>query len=797
MHKLTTIFFAAFFLLLSRSLFSQCTIGHYNVRVEIVPDEFFNEISWRMNDVGQTTVFTSGNCTSRDTLVIKVCVPDSVCAVFTIQDEEGDGLLPDGHYRIFIKDSLVQEGRDYAFSETTYLQCQPGASCVTALPVDTGLIITPSTSEYWGKFIPSVTGTYRLSTCQGNSCPVKVWIYETCENIYITDNQLGTIFYAASGCDSGAVATLYLAENKEYIIRLAHAQRSCSPTPVTARLSYEGPVRGCMDVRACNYQPLATLNDTCYYPGDINCTDGPDFTVVEETLRRSVQLDSIHNPDQCMIKEGCIRGPGIRHVIRFETHFENIGNRDYYIGTPPNSLNHSDPRFVWDPCHQHWHYRGYAEYVLKDQNGSIPIGFKNGFCVLDFLCEKGRPKYTCNLMGVSAGCGDIYDVSLPCQLIDITDLAAGLYTLAIRVNWNRQADTLGRYEQRYDNNVAQVCFRLGYNDKQPVVEWLDVDCEEYRDCNGVLLGNAVPDCTGICNGPNKYGDTNKDSLQNLVDVDAIMTRLMENDTLITPCTDLYADSVLNVTDAALLLECVLHANDPAYWGRRFSCHFPVLKDRLNGLSYLYAGKIDTLAKTFDVRIFNSLQLISAFEFSVSGLVIDSVKSLSQFQGDIRFNAQGKIVGLATEKFIQKNALPSPMLRIYYKKITASEICLEEARAMTDNQYRPVNVRLSSVRCTKAPLSVAIQEPDTEDSFSIVVQPNPLYDQATVFIERFSDHPLQLMLTNMTGQIVRVWKDVTAPTLEIERNDLPAGIYQLWANDGMQQNVFKIMMQGQH
>lgn len=768
-----------------------CDPSFYHVKVEIQPDEFFQEISWVLSDAAHIWNYSSGRCNTRDRLVLEACVPDSVCAVFIISDKGGDGLLPDGYYRIFVNDSLIKQGADYATFESTYMQCGPGEFCTSAIPLDTGVFETPATLEYWGLFTPAITGTYRLNTCTGNQCPTKIWIYDNCENVFITDNQLGSAFYAEGGCDSGAVATLYLAANHPYFLRVGYA-KGCPPAPIHMQLRYEGPVRGCMDKTACNYQPLATLADTCYYPNSSNCLQGPDLTVVQEELRNSVLLDTIHNPDQCMIDEGCLRGLGVRHVIRFSTKIQNIGTTDYYIGTPPENPLQPSTQFVWDPCHHHWHYRGYAEYVLKDQYGNIPIGTKNGFCVLDLGCEGGRAKYTCFKMGISAKCSDTYDLDLPCQWIDITGLPAGTYTLAVRVNWTRQADTLGRHEMRYDNNMAQVCFRLGYQGMQPVIDWLNVDCDNYRDCKGVLLGNAVPDCNGVCDGPDQYGDIDKDSLRTYADINQLMERVLQNDTLALPCNDLYGDSVLNVVDMAVLTECVRYAQDPGYWGLRFACHFPVLQDRPSGAGFLYAGKIDTLAKTFDVRILNTVPL-SGFEFSVSGLVVDSVKMLKPFQGQLRWNADGKIVGLATGALLQKNQLSTPLLRVYYKTPTAPQVCISHLEAMTGEKYRPVRAVISAIRCTPVPFSVGTEDLSDTPSYFLHVQPNPWHEQTILYIERFQERPLQLRLTDMRGQVVRTWSDVRSSTLEISQEGWPAGVYQLWANDGLQQSVIKMVI----
>ena len=92
---------------------------------------------------------------------------------------------------------------------------------------------------------------------------------------------------------------------------------------------------------------------------------------------------------------------------RFTTHIKNSGDLDYYIGVPNDAGTN---QFEWGECHNHWHHNGYAKYDLFDMEGTlIPIGFKNGFCVMDLECSGGgNYQYGCGDMGISAGCGDIY-----------------------------------------------------------------------------------------------------------------------------------------------------------------------------------------------------------------------------------------------------------------------------------------------------------------------------------------------------------------------------------------------------
>jgi len=191
-------------------------------------------------------------------------------------------------------------------------------------------------------------------------------------------------------------------------------------------------------------------------------TAQPDLIVDQASLLRDLRTDLLDNNDPCYINEGCVGGLGDRQLIRFTTHIKNIGTTDFVVGTPPADPTLENDTWEYDQCHQHWHYEGYAQYLLFDQAGNeIPVGLKNGFCLMDSECSDGGTlQYHCGYQGISAGCGDIYGWGLDCQWVDVTDVPSGIYRLVNRVNWTRDLDVNGQAESNYDNNSASVCIQL-------------------------------------------------------------------------------------------------------------------------------------------------------------------------------------------------------------------------------------------------------------------------------------------------------------------------------------------------
>jgi hypothetical protein len=195
-----------------------------------------------------------------------------------------------------------------------------------------------------------------------------------------------------------------------------------------------------------------------------DCPNGPDLLVDGQYLRNTIEQDFVDgDEDSCLVTERCVTGPGRRRVVRFGTRIANIGNEDLAIGTPGGS----NPLWEWAQCHGHYHYANYANYDLIDvESGmALPIGTKNGFCVLDYevwdsdLATSGCDNYDCQNQGISVGCADVYDSTLNCQWVDITDVPAGRYDLRVTAN----PDT-GIPELDYTNNSATVRIEISDSD---------------------------------------------------------------------------------------------------------------------------------------------------------------------------------------------------------------------------------------------------------------------------------------------------------------------------------------------
>jgi hypothetical protein len=188
----------------------------------------------------------------------------------------------------------------------------------------------------------------------------------------------------------------------------------------------------------------------------------PDLTVDRPRLQSSISVETrTFATDSCTVVEGCAL-PGTRKLLLFDTGFINIGTNDLIIGDPAQRPD----IFHFSPCHGHYHMDGVAGYELIDAAGTTVVtGRKQGFCLRDSepaLPGAGPAKYDCNYQGLTAGWEDIYDKSLDCQWLDISDVPSGSYRLRVVCNPDAMFE-----ESNYENNVVDVSITLGTTNNPP------------------------------------------------------------------------------------------------------------------------------------------------------------------------------------------------------------------------------------------------------------------------------------------------------------------------------------------
>jgi hypothetical protein len=175
----------------------------------------------------------------------------------------------------------------------------------------------------------------------------------------------------------------------------------------------------------------------------------PDMIIWGPTLNPKITTRTFTSVS-CDVKEGCVVA-GTRRLLVFDTESRNIGDGDLFLGSPVGN-----PLFEYASCHMHYHFRDFADYRLVDPaSQEVAAGLKVGFCLLDLRrWDTNAPAdaaYSCDNQGIQAGWSDIYSSSLPCQWIDITSLAGGVYTLEVEVDPENRL-----IESNETNNTTRV-----------------------------------------------------------------------------------------------------------------------------------------------------------------------------------------------------------------------------------------------------------------------------------------------------------------------------------------------------
>jgi hypothetical protein len=761
-----------------------CSSTQVEVIIEILTDRYGAELSWELTgSTGTYYAFVRPN-TYKNQLFYRhrVCVPLHQCISFRLHDRFGDGIEAPGYCRVIFQGDTLFPAVTVFTQQTLHLQCRPGEECAVAPQVRPGMHLA-SFEDTWYQFTPDTSGLYRISTRDLNTCDTKIWVYGSCQNLPLAEDNQSTLFFNDNATPEVKQAEIrgYFNARKTYYIRIGDHFNACADS-IRWRLQFEGMVRGCTDSTACNYNPLAAIdNGSCLQAGSLRCPKSPDLRIRQDTLLRSLRLDMVHATDACLIQEGCLRGYGVRQVLRFSTFIENIGERDYFIGMP----NPDNPQFTADNCHNHLHYNGYAEYILLDESGrKHPVGFKNGLCLTDAGCEPGyNAKFSCDNMGIGAHCYDLYWAALECQWIDVTDVPDGKYTLVVRVNWQNRPDALGQSEKNLDNNVAQVCLRLSRASGK-LKYTLDTLCEPYLDCFGVPFGDAQPDCAGVCNGETLSGDVDANGVQEIRDVEKYVTLLLGNDISPTACNDLNADGVITVQDAALLAACLNAASAHPHpnIGAHDHCNFPE-GNLLNPKDTVQVGILQAnwQEQYVDIGIKNPTTHVSAYQFRLRGGTISHVENLVNpvsYPITPRANmSNGMIVGLSyRDSVIHKSEWMQPLCRVHFSNPLQDTIRLQEITAVLNSKKERTVTRLGDSLVVRRKTTPVPAEPEPLLPIQIHIQPNPFQEQAQFAFYHPSTQYFDLNIINTHGMVVQQYFNLRSPGVQIHRQELPPGLY---------------------
>ncbi len=784
MQKIVTFLF---FIALSAQLTAQCDTSQNKITIFIKTDAFPKETGWLLSDKDVTQVYASnppGTYQDAKTVYKKeVCVPKNKCLRFWLTDTNGKGFSEggfSGYCVVKMNNDTIAKILYYEFSQFEYFNCEAGLTCSNPKIITEGTYTTAHKDVFY-QFQPKKNGFYKISTCDvSNKCDTKIWLYEECRsfNAIATDVGYTKVADNSPTCDSLAVIDQVVLNKKQpYTIRIGG--KNCDNKPIKWKLEFLGTVKGCRDSTACNYNYLAEEDGEPCMPQNVPSCHGPDLVIRGDSIARTLFLTT-ENADlnPCFVNEGCLNGFGKRDILRFSSWIANIGDQDYYIG----KRNANPYQFVYDDCHQHYHYKGYAEYLLFDDKGNrLPVGFKSGFCVTDLICtDTTNMKYACEDMGISKTCSDVYDKTLDCQWVDITDVPAGKYTFVARVNWDNSPDKLGHMESRIDNNWAQVCLTIKRDAQNKITFTVDTSaaCKIYKDCKGVPYGASVNDCEGNCAGTARQGDLNKDGKQDLSDTKQYLQESL-NGLSATPCTDLNDDGQINVADASLLVSCLAAGKKHVHagaGGTHDHCRFPQKVFKQQDTVFFSIQNYNPIGKYFDIAIRNPSIGVNAFQFNLTNVQISKVQSLIdtlKYPAQLRASLnKGIVMGIShQDSIIVRATTKKPLCRIFFNNQATVNVALDKIVAVTEvNGYNLVG------KIEGSPIVISSDKEVPLMNLNPVVYPNPTNNNAILEFYNPENESFTLELYDVSGKILRQIKNIRENQVLIERKNLPTGFY---------------------
>lgn len=803
MYKVLLIFLVILSAGFGHQLKSQdCGPGEIPCTLEFLTDNYGYEFSWlAISQTGDTLAssFTSeqlneqGDYINNTLFLESFCAPANECVRIILLDSYNDGFTNGGYARFTAGGNELFLVTNYGGSFQEYFNCEPGFTCDDPFSI-TDFNFTMDVDERWFILNVDSIGQYEINTCDNpDGCDTEIFVYYDCP-IVIEENVEGTLFYNDSNdeCGERAIVINALEAGRDYIVRIQRDNQNCG-NEINININYLGEISGCTDPNACNYDPLATIDDgSCFDFGDPECPKGPDLRLNPFVLASSMFVETINNSDECLVEEGCIRGVGVRDIVRFSTRIENIGELDYFIGAPEDQPD----QFTYDNCHNHFHYDGYAQYSLYDTHGQhIPIGYKNGFCVLDLECPSpGMAKYGCDYMGITAGCADIYDSYIDCQWLDITDVPDGDYVFVAVVNVDLARDALGRAETDTLNNYAQVCISFDRSSGELLVTQ-DPDCEPYVDCNGEIYGTAQEDCEGNCGGTKKIGDIDLDQMHSMNDVSMYVDMIMNQEEA-TPCNDLFADSDINVYDASLLQSCVTfgltHDHTDGSTAHNH-CAFPGgINNFLDTMSLDVKYDIENEPDYLIVDITNPTDGLQAFQLEITGAKVEQVlqntlltEQIFEFFID---EDRGFVLGMpVASASLARSNVEQGFLKIKIEP-TEAMVCVTNTMLVADNdQIIAQKFTNDCVLTDWSSVETLAEHKDLE------MFPNPVSDKLNIQIDNDSFEPETISFMTLNGETV-FSDNLVSKNYSIDVKDWAEGMYFVLVNGKDLQYTKKFIVQ---
>jgi gliding motility-associated-like protein len=110
---------SVFLFLSGKQFFSQCPTGQALLEINIVPDFFSDEISWKV--LQNSTQILAGTSNSN-----QICVDTAQCIIVIVNDAGNDGICCAygiGYFEVFMDSKKIGNGSSFGSVDSTYFNC--------------------------------------------------------------------------------------------------------------------------------------------------------------------------------------------------------------------------------------------------------------------------------------------------------------------------------------------------------------------------------------------------------------------------------------------------------------------------------------------------------------------------------------------------------------------------------------------------------------------------------------------------------------------------------------------------
>jgi len=389
-------------------------------------------------------------------------------------------------------------------------------------------------------------------------------------------------------------------------------------------------------------------------------------------------------------------------------------------------------------------------------------------------------------MGMSAGCFDTYESDLLCQWIDVTDAPDGIYTLVVRVNYNRAPDIFGRSETNFDNNWAQVCVDLSRTQGVLTLQILE-SCPDYTDCMGVRFGSTTQDCNNVCGGLAHYGDINEDFKTDIADVEEYEAKMQDQSMFAQPCYDLDGDEEISIYDLLLLQDCIKEGPSAEPDPLHTHCDFPTSVIAITDTAFLSLDP-DQIVNGSVLIYYKSNADLIGMDFTIVGLAIDSVVSELSDVDFTSYSADDRVsfrVNSLSE-VAPKTDIFQPLLRLYFSESIDIQMCLGEVNDIINNAVEKVVVRMNDACVDLQSTSVDV---DLYERF-LKIYPNPSEDYVVINLDNRVDWSYTVI--DQFGRVMIIEKIIRANQHSFDISNFPSGIYFIRVDTYEQTQTVKLI-----